>query len=149
MTEMCFEAFKAHCVIHCQDNTCLYPGIASLLTTLHAKGYRMAVVSNKLQKGVTELANTFFHGVIDVAIGEQPGIPRKPAPDMVQAALDGLGVYASEAVYVGDSDVDLQTASNAGLPCISVLWGFRSRDFLIAHGASLMVETPKDILSLV
>lgn len=149
VTEQCFEAFKAHYVIHCQEHTCLYPGIASLLTTLHAKGYRMAVVSNKLQTGVTELANTFFNGVIDVAIGEQPGIPRKPAPDMVHAALAGLGVKASEAVYVGDSEVDLQTASNAGLPCISVLWGFRSRDFLIAHGASVMVETPQDILPLV
>jgi len=149
VTERCFEAFKAHYVIHCQDHTCLYPGIASLLTTLHAKGYRMAVVSNKLQSGVTELANTFFNGVIDVAIGEQPGIPRKPAPDMALAALTQLGVSASEAVYVGDSDVDLQTAANAGLPCFSVLWGFRSRDFLIANGATVLVESPQDILSLV
>lgn len=147
--ERCFESFKAHYVIHCQDHTCLYPGIASLLTTLHARGYRMAVVSNKLQAGVTELSNTFFNGVIDVAIGEQPGIPRKPAPDMVRIALAQLGVSASETVYVGDSDVDLQTASNSGLPCISVLWGFRSRDFLIAHGASVTVESPQDILSIV
>ena len=80
MTERCFEAFKAHYVIHCQDHTSLYPGIASLLTALHAKGYRMAVVSNKLQKGVTELANTFFHGVINVAIGEQPGIHANQLP---------------------------------------------------------------------
>ena len=147
--ERCFESFKAHYVIHCQDHTCLYPGIASLLTTLHARRYRMAVVSNKLQAGVTELSNTFFNGVIDVAIGEQPGIPRKPAPDMVRIALAQLGVSASETVYVGDSDVDLQTASNSGLPCISVLWGFRSRDFLIAHGASVTVESPQDILSIV
>ena len=147
--ERCFESFKAHYVIHCQDHTCLYPGIASLLTTLHARGYRMAVVSNKLQAGVTELSNTFFNGVIDVAIGEQPGIPCKPAPDMVRIALAQLGVSASETVYVGDSDVDLQTASNSGLPCISVLWGFRSRDFLIAHGASVTVESPLDILSIV
>ena len=147
--ERCFEAFRAHYVIHCQDHTCLYPGIASLLTALHAKGYRMAVVSNKLQTGVTELAAGFFGGVIDVAIGEQPGIPRKPDPDMALAALNQLGVSASEAVYVGDSDVDLQTAANAGLPCISVLWGFRSRDFLIAHGATTLVKSPKDILSLV
>ena len=93
--ERCFESFKAHYVIHCQDHTCLYPGIASLLTTLHARRYRMAVVSNKLQAGVTELSNTFFNGVIDVAIGEQPGIPRKPAPDMVRIALAQLGVSAS------------------------------------------------------
>ena len=149
MLEKCFETFHAHYIIHCQDHTRLYPGVASLLTALHAKGYRMAVVSNKIQEGVTELAHTFFRGVIDTAIGEQPGIPRKPAPDMVQAAMAQLGVDASEAVYVGDSDVDLQTAANAGLPCISVLWGFRNRDFLVAHGATTFAETPQDILTLV
>ena len=149
MLERCFETFRTHYVIHCQDHTCLYPGIASLLTSLHAKGYLMAVVSNKIQASVTELARTFFQGVIDVAIGEQTGIPRKPAPDMVQAALAQLGVTASEAIYVGDSEVDLLTAANAGLPCISVLWGFRSRDFLLAHGASTLEETPQDILELV
>lgn len=149
LLERCFEAFRSHYVIHCQDHTCLYPGIASLLTSLHACGYRMAVVSNKLQEGVNELAQTFFNGVIDVAIGEQPGIPRKPAPDMALAALKQLGVEASEAVYIGDSDVDLQTAANAGLPCISVLWGFRNRDFLVAQGATVLAESPQDILSLV
>ena len=149
LLERCFETFRAHYVIHCGDHTCLYPGIASLLTALHAKGYLMAVVSNKIQLSVTELARTFFQGVIDVAVGEQPGLPRKPAPDMVQAALAGLGVTASEAIYVGDSEVDLLTAANAGLPCISVLWGFRSRDFLLAHGATVLAESPKDILELV
>lgn len=147
--EKCFEAFRAHYIIHCQDHTCLYPGIATLLMTLHARGYRMAVVSNKLQTGVDELARTFFKGIIDVAIGEQQGIPRKPEPDMVKAALSQLGVSKEEAIYVGDSDVDLQTASNAGLPCISVLWGFRSRDFLVAHGATILAEKPQDVLTLV
>lgn len=147
--EACFEAFRTHYMIHCQDHTCLYPGVAYMLTALHAKDYKMAVVSNKLQSGVDELAESFFNGVIDVAIGEQPGIPRKPAPDMVLAALKQLEVEPSEAVYIGDSDVDLQTAANSGLPCISVLWGFRSRDFLVAHGASVFVEQPEDVLSLV
>lgn len=149
VTEQCFEAFRTHYIIHCQDHTKLYPGIASLLTTLHTKGYRMAIVSNKMQAGVTELSQTFFRGVIDVAIGEQPGIPHKPAPDMVEAALRQLGVTAGEAVYVGDSDVDIATAQNAGLPCISVLWGFRSRSFLIAGGATLLAEKPRDILLMV
>lgn len=147
--EKCFEVFRAHYVIHCQDHTSLYPGIASLLTALHAKGYLMAVVSNKIQAGVTDLSRTFFQGVIDVAIGEQAGIPRKPEPNMVQAALAQLGVTASEAIYVGDSEVDLLTAANSGLPCISVLWGFRSRDFLIAHGATIFAEHPQDVLTLV
>ena len=149
LLEKCYSAFRAHYIIHCQDHTCLYPGVATLLMTLHAKGYRMAVVSNKLQSGVDELAHTFFHGLIDVAIGERPGIPRKPEPDMVEEGLRQLGVTKDEAVYVGDSDVDLQTAANAGLPCISVLWGFRTRDFLIAHGATIFAEKPQDVLTLV
>lgn len=149
VVEKCFDTFQSHYIIHCQDHTKLYPGIATLLTTLQVKGYRLAVVSNKIQEGVTELAQTFFRGVVDVAIGEQAGIPRKPAPDMVHAALEQLGVGASEAIYVGDSDVDVQTAANAGLPCISVLWGFRSRNFLVAHGATLFAEEPHDILNFV
>ena len=149
VTEQCFEYFRAYYVNHCQDHTHLYPGIASLLTSLHAKGYLMAVVSNKLQTAVTELSHAFFGSIIDVAIGERPGIPRKPAPDMVQAALERLGVAASEAVFVGDSDVDIQTASNAGMACISVLWGFSNRNFLLAHGASMLAKSPEDILTLV
>ena len=149
VVEACFTSFRAHYMIHCQDHTSLYPGISTLLMTLQAKGYRMAVVSNKVQEGVTELAGTFFHGLIDVAIGERRGIPRKPEPDMVLEALQRLGVSADEAVYVGDSDVDLQTAANAGLPCISVLWGFRSRDFLVANGATAFAEKPEDVLRLV
>lgn len=149
LTEQCFEHFRTHYMVHCQEHTTLYPGIATLLMTLHARGYRMAVVSNKLQSGVDELARTFFKGVIDVAIGEQQGIPRKPEPNMVEAALSQLGVSKEEAIYVGDSDVDLQTAANAGLPCISVLWGFRNRDFLIAHGATILAEKPQDVLTLV
>ena len=149
LLEKCFEAFCSHYVIHCQDHTCLYPGIAYLLTALHVKGYKMAVVSNKLQAGVDELAASFFNGVIDVAIGERSGIPRKPAPDMVLAALKELGVEPAEAIYVGDSGVDLQTAANSGLPCISVLWGFRSRDFLVAHGATMFAQQPQDVLSMV
>lgn len=149
VTEQCFEAFRAYYVIHCHDHASLYPGIAALLMALHAKGYRMAVVSNKLQSGVDELARIFFQGVIDVAIGERPGIPRKPAPDMVLEAMGRLGVSKDETVYVGDSDVDIQTAVGAGLPCISVLWGYRSRDFLACHGATVFARTPQDILSLV
>ncbi len=147
--EKCFDAFRSHYILHQQDHTRLYPGIAFLLTALHAKGYKMAVVSNKMQAGVDELADMFFGGVIDVAIGERPGIPIKPAPDMVMAALKELHTEPSEAIYVGDSDVDLQTAANAGLPCISVLWGFRSRNFLKAHGATVFAEEPQDILRLV
>ena len=143
-----FKEFKAYYVEHCQDNTDLYPGIADTLQALKEAGYRMAVVSNKLQTGVDELHKEYFSQYIDVAIGERSGISRKPAPDMVVQALQELGADKEEAVYIGDSDVDIMTARNSGLPCISVLWGFRDRDFLLEHGATTFAQQPRDIIDL-
>lgn len=150
-----FACFRAYYVSHCQVKTRLYDGLAEVLQQLQRQGYKMAIVSNKLQAGVTELQHVYFDGLIDVAIGEREGISRKPAPDMVNAALRelygasvNLDAVRGECVYVGDSDVDILTARNAGMPCISVLWGFRDEDFLLAHGASLVAREPKDILSL-
>ena len=148
-TDQCFEAFRSHYLLHCQDHTQLYPGIASMLMQLQAKGYRLGVVSNKLQAGVSELMRTYFHGIMDVAVGEQPGIPCKPEPDMVYTALTQLGVKPEEAIYVGDSEVDIETARNAGMACISVLWGFRTHAFLTAHGATQLAATPQDVVRLV
>lgn len=142
-----FNEFKLYYVEHCQDNTGLYPGIAETLRQLKAEGKRMAIVSNKLQEGVTELYDQWFADTVEVAIGEQEGVQRKPAPDMVELALKELGVDKENAVYIGDSDVDLATARNSGLPCISVLWGFRDRDFLIAHGAEHIIEKPQELLT--
>lgn len=147
--EECFKAFQEHYVAHCQDNTDLYPGVRVMLEALKEKGYKLAIVSNKLQAGVTQLQNIFFKDLIDVAIGERKGVRRKPCPDMVELAMQELGVTADEAVYIGDSEVDIATARNSGLPCITVLWGFRERDYLQAAGASCMVECPAEILELV
>lgn len=144
--EQCFEHFRRHYVAHCQDHTCLYDGIAQLLRQLKEQGVPMAIVSNKLQAGVDELYVRYFRDTIAFAIGEQPSLQRKPAPDMVHAALHRLGVSAAEAVYVGDSEVDLLTARNAGLPCISVLWGFRDRNQLLEAGARTLVSTPQELL---
>lgn len=148
LTEQTFADFKRHYVQHCQDKTCLYDGIPEMLQALKAAGLQMAIVSNKLQAGVDELYERYFSDTVEVAIGERLSVRRKPAPDMVQLALSELGVEASEAVYVGDSDVDLLTARNSGLPCISVLWGFRDREFLLQHGATDMAETPKDVVNM-
>jgi len=146
--DRCFSIFKQHYVQHCQDHTAPYPHIGELLAELKQRNYRMAIVSNKLQAGVTELCEAWFGDTVSVAIGESPDVQRKPAPDMVEKALVQLGADKSDAIYIGDSDVDLQTAANAGLPCISVLWGFRTRDFLQGQGAKLFVETPPDILKI-
>jgi len=145
--EECFAQFRAYYVQHCQDHTCLYPGIHETLQKLQKMGVRMAVVSNKLQAGVDELHQAWFSDTIDVAIGERPEVKRKPAPDMVKLALKELGVGIEDAVYVGDSDVDIQTARNSGLPCISVLWGFRDREMLEQAGATCFAEKPEDILT--
>ena len=143
-----FADFRHYYVNHCQDKTCLYDGISEMLTALRAHGLQLAIVSNKLQAGVDELYVRYFRATVSVAVGERPPMPRKPAPDMVFTALRQLGVTADEAVYVGDSDVDLQTAHNSGLPCIAVLWGFRDRDFLVAHGANTFAATPAEVVHL-
>lgn len=152
-----FADFKSHYVLHCQDQSGLYEGIAEVLRELKSRGIRMAIVSNKLQSGVTELFESQVRIVgkyeticlkdyIEVAIGERPEMARKPAPDMVDKAFQEMGIDKQDAVYIGDSEVDLSTARNSGLPCISVLWGFRERGFLVEQGAHVFVETPLQIV---
>ena len=143
-----FATFRQHYLEHSLDTTRPYDGIPQLLAELRQRGCRLAVVSNKFYAATQELCRHFFPDTISVAIGEHEaeGIRKKPAPDTVVEALRQLGVGSEGAVYVGDSDVDVLTARNSGLPCISVLWGFRSRDFLIQHGATTFALTPQNIL---
>lgn len=143
--EEVFAAFKEYYGAHCNDKTCPYPGIKELLARLKADGYRLAIVSNKADFAVKELQKIYFAEEIEVAIGEKEGILRKPAPDTVNQALRELGSVREEAVYVGDSDVDIQTAQNAGMPCVSVTWGFRDRDFLEKHGAENFADTAEEL----
>ena len=137
--------FNSYYLLHSCDKTQPYPGVTDLLGRLRSGGKRVAVVSNKFDEAVKLLIARYFNGLVEVAIGEKPGICRKPAPDTVVEALRELGADGSGAVYIGDSDVDVLTARNAGLPCISVLWGFRSREFLEKHGAQTFVSSPKEI----
>ena len=145
--EAAFATFREYYMEHSLDTTRPYDGIPELIHELKKRGCRMAVVSNKMMAATQELVHHFFPE-IEVAIGEDEaaGIRKKPAPDTVFVAMKQLG--EGSAVYVGDSDVDLATARNSGLPCISVLWGFRDRDFLLAHGATTFVEQPLDILGI-
>lgn len=146
--EDAFALFKSYYGAHCNDNTKPYDGVVGLLRVLKEKGYAVAIVSNKMDSAVKELSSLYFEGLVPVAIGEREGIRRKPAPDTVFAALRELGKTADTAVYVGDSDVDLTTAENAGMPCISVLWGFRDKDFLAEHGAKRFAATAAEVLEL-
>ena len=145
--EAAFATFREYYMEHSLDTTRPYEGILELIHELKQRGCRMAVVSNKMMAATQELVHHFFPD-IEVAIGEDEaaGIRKKPAPDTVFAAMKRLG--EGKAVYVGDSDVDLATARNSGLPCISVLWGFRDREFLLAHGATTFVEKPCEILCI-
>lgn len=140
--------FKEHYDAHCLDKTGPYDGILDVMRELKLRGYKTAIVSNKIDSAVKELHQRFFGDSVDIAIGEQPGINRKPAPDMVNLALKELGSSKEESVYIGDSEVDFMTAENSGLPCISVLWGFRDKDFLIEQGAYCFAEKPKDIIDI-
>ena len=137
---------KAHYAEHYHDRTLPYSGIMELLCECKAKGIPMAIVSNKADPFVKNLRSLFFAELIDIAIGESPELPRKPAPDMVYAALEQLYVSKENAFYVGDSEVDVLTARNAGLPCLAVTWGFRSEDILIEAGATDLIREPMDLL---
>ena len=144
-----FADFRSYYMQHSLDTTKPYDGITEILQELKMRGCKMAVVSNKMMAATQELVAHFFPE-IEVAIGENEaeGIRKKPAPDMVFEALNRLGAEAETAVYIGDSDVDIQTAKNAGVPCISVLWGFRNREFLLEHGAQRFIEKPSEIIGV-
>lgn len=144
-----FSVFRQHYMQHCLDTTCPYPGIMEALARLREKGIMLAIVSNKMQAATEELRQHFFSQYIDVAIGESAAIRKKPAPDTVNEALRLLGISHDEAIYVGDSDVDIDTARAAMMPCVSVLWGFRNRQFLLNHGATRLLSSPEELLSLV
>lgn len=154
--EVTFATFRQHYMKHSLDTTRPYEGISELIHELKARGCKMAVVSNKMMAATQDLVRHFFPD-IEVAIGENEaaGIRKKPAPDTVFEALRQLGYPPTShpspltsVVYVGDSDVDLATARNSGIPCISVLWGFRDRDFLLSHGATTFVGHPLEILAI-
>lgn len=144
--EQTLAIFRAHYLEHGLDTTKPYEGIDEMLAELKRRGKNIAVVSNKFYDATRQLCRHFFPDTVAVAIGEREGISKKPAPDTVIAALEELGVSTEGAVYVGDSEVDVQTAQNCGIPCISVLWGFRDKDFLSENGATTFVLRPEEIL---
>ena len=144
--EQVLATFREHYLHHNLDRTKPYPGILPLLQRLKAAGKHTAVVSNKFDRATKDLCNYFFSDLIGVAIGESERIRKKPAPDTVDEAIRLLHADRNTTVYIGDSEVDIATASNCHIPCITVLWGFRDRDFLLSQGATCLVESPEEIL---
>ena len=149
-TQRALSIFQEYYLAHNEDKTQPYDGIIPMLKELRQRGYKIAVVSNKFDKATKALCKKYFPGLIDVAIGENEsqGIRKKPHPDMVSLALRQLVSSAGEAIYIGDSEVDIATAQNSGLHCISVLWGFRTKSFLLGNGAKILVDKPSDIIHL-
>ena len=139
---------KAFYAKKCRENTGPYPGIPALLASLHSKGYQLAVVSNKPDAQVKTLCRDFFGGTITEAVGQQECVLLKPAPDSLLRVMQNLSSTAEETVYVGDSDVDILTATNAGVPCISVLWGFRDLPLLKEAGGKFFVNSPEEMNAL-
>lgn len=141
--------FKTTYATICEDHTAPYEGIIPLLQALHSQGIRIAVVSNKFDAATKQLCGKYFGDLVEVAVGERAGVNKKPAPDTVYEALRELGVTAEAAVYIGDSDVDIETARNCGMDCISVTWGLRDEEFLAANGAANLIHTPADLLAVI
>lgn len=150
-TQRCEDLFRSHYEEHKYDHTQPYPGVIYMLEELNRMGREAAVVSNKFDPAVKDLCKQIFYGLITIAVGEKEaeGIRKKPAPDMVERVLRKLEMDAEQAVYVGDSPVDIQTARNAKIPCISVTWGFRTRQELLDAGAERFIDTPRELLELI
>ena len=149
LQEEVFSSFNKYYKQHCADSTRPYEGVPQLLQQLRAAGCRTAIVSNKADYGVQALAKQYFDGQLDAACGERAGIAKKPAPDMLLAIMQQLSAEPASTIYIGDSDTDIATASNAGVDCIGACWGFRGRAFLEAHGAKLLAENVGDIWELI
>lgn len=147
--EEVLRVFKKHYLENGRNKTKLYGGIDELIDTLKVMGLKIAVVSNKIDESVKELCEYYMHGKIDSAIGDRAGVPKKPERNLVDIALSELGKTTDTAVFVGDSDVDINTARNLGIPCISVSWGFRSEEFLLSSGAKYMASTPDEVIDFI
>lgn len=142
--EAIFSFYRTYYPQHAMETTRPYPGLEQVLADLQRQGFQMAIISNK-PDGATQALKQAFFPAFDLAMGEAPDLPRKPDPAMVLRALERLGVRQSQAVYVGDSEVDVETARNAGIPCISALWGYRDREKLTAAGARYLCAAPGEL----
>ncbi|MBQ8293701.1 MAG: HAD-IIIA family hydrolase [Bacilli bacterium] len=144
-----FKMFSEYYQAHCAIKTKPYDGIIEMLHALKEKGCKIAVASNKIHPAVVSLCNDYYPGLVDVAVGDDPIRPKKPHPAMVNYVLDKLNISKENTLYVGDSDVDVLTAKNAGIDCVAVDWGFRTKEFLIQSGAGLIISNPQELIDII
>ncbi len=141
-----FNRFSEYYLTHSSIKTKPYDGVIQLLQELRRRGYKIAVVSNKIHPAVVALCDEYFSGLIDFSLGDDPVRPKKPNPEMLNYAMESLGVTTKETLYVGDSEVDIETAINSNVDYISVDWGFKTKEFLIEHGSKNIVSTMDELL---
>ena len=148
--EKIFSTFKTHYAANCAEKTKPYEGVLQMLAALKSQGKRLAVLSNKADFATKQLCAQYFGELIELSIGEREseGIRKKPAPDTVFAVMDTWGASKENTVYIGDSEVDIQTAQNAGIDCILVTWGFRDKQFLKENGGEAFADTTQRLLEL-
>ena len=145
MVQKVFDDFITHYRDNCTNETAPYDGICDLLKDLKDLGVKTAVVSNKADFAVGQLCDRYFPSLLDISLGEKEGIKTKPDPSAVLEVMKELGAAHESTVYVGDSEVDIETALNASLPCISVDWGFKTKEFLVSHNAKIIVSTVEEL----
>lgn len=143
-----FECFKTYYAVHCNDKTKTYPGVMDMLKELKKNGYKIAVLSNKAQYAVTKLCNIYFNNLLDDAVGARENVAKKPSPDALYICAENNNINLNNVIYVGDSDVDVATANNAGVRGIAVTWGFRSRELLIKCGAENLADNTDELLQI-
>ena len=148
LLDKCFDSFRVHYKENSANNTKPYEGVIELLNQLKSKGYKLAVVSNKADFAVQTLVADYFDGIFDYAVGEREGIRRKPCPDSVNDALLHLASDKNSAVYVGDSEVDVETARNAAIPCVAVTWGFRDKSVLEGLSPEYIIDKPSQLMDI-
>lgn len=149
IVDKCFLDFKEHYKTNSVNLTKPYEGICETLNELKKSGVKLAVVSNKADFAVQGLVEKYFPDLFDFAVGEREGVRRKPHPDSVLEVLRELSIRKNEAVYIGDSEVDIETAKNAGLPCIAVTWGFRDKNVLVAGSPEYIIDKPSQITEII
>ncbi|MCR5577184.1 MAG: HAD-IIIA family hydrolase [Oscillospiraceae bacterium] len=147
--EALYNEYVAYYAAHANDRTQPFPGVPEMLSRMHAAGLKLAVISNKPDAAVQPGVRRFFASWLKLAVGERPGVRRKPWPDMLEAAAEEMGVSLSRCLYVGDTEVDLETARAAGIDCAAVTWGFRSESELRAAGATFLFDTPEELTDFV
>ena len=145
----CLDVFRAHYLEHMSDTTAPYVNVVDLLKSIRAKDIKIAVVSNKLHTAVEDLCESYFPGLIDKAVGVSVEAERKPSPVNVIRTAELFGTELHECIYIGDSEVDVQTAHNAEVKCIGITWGFRDRVCLVENGCDFIADTADEVYELI